>query len=361
MALDTTPGLLAGSSPVAVPRVSTSGSNWDMIRIGPHQLSSPWILAPMAGVSQMPFRRIAREMGAGAAPTELVSAKGLMYGQERSERFLAHHPSERPFWVQLFGAEPEPMAIAAARAVELGADIIDINMGCPVPKVTKIGAGAALMRDPERAGRVVEAIVKRVAVPVTCKIRSGWDRPSAHPWELARRLADAGAVAVAMHARTCKQGYSGEADWSWISELVSRSPIPVIGNGDAFTPTLARRMLAETGCDAVMIGRGALGNPWIFEQLATNRGPLPPAERWPVIQRHLNDHIAHVGDELRGVRAFRPHLVWYSHGLHNASPFRRELMQIDDLGHLEAVCADFFATTEIVGTGPGIAVGAARG
>ncbi len=314
------------------------------MRIGPHQLTSPWILAPMAGVSQMPFRRLARELGASAAPTELISAKGLMYGQRRTEGYLRHHPSEKPFWVQLFGGEPEAMAIAAERAEALGADILDINMGCPVRKVTKTGAGAGLAREPERAVQVVTAMINRVSIPVTIKIRSGWDHDSIAPWELVDRLAGAGAACVAIHARTTKQAYSGTADWSVIARLVERSPIPVIGNGDAYTPARARALLAETGCAAVMIGRGAMGNPWIFEQLSADRAPPTAAERWALIKRHLTDHVANVGDELRGVRSFRQHLVWYSHAMPRGSAFRRQVMGIDDIGELRGVCEDFFTS-----------------
>lgn len=318
------------------------------VRLGAHELENPWILAPMAGVSEQPFRVIARELGAAHAPTELVSAKGLLYGQARTARYVAHdRDREQPFWVQIFGGEVEAMAAGAERAVELGAKIIDINMGCPVKKVTKTGAGSALLGDPERAAAIVAAIVKRCGVPVTAKIRAGWDADSLNFAEMATRLADAGCVAIAMHARTRAQGYSGKADWTLIRALVEVSPIPVIGNGDASTPELARRMLAETGCAAVMIGRGALGNPWIFEQL-TRADATPPngARRWALIQRHLAAHLEHVGDELAGIRRFRPHLMWYAHGLAGARVFREQATKIDTLNELVEACERFYVSAQ---------------
>ena len=301
----------------------------------------------MAGVSEMPFRVIARELGAGAAPTELVSAKGLLYGQSRSARYVAHAPSEQPFWVQIFGGDAESMAAGAERAVELGAKIIDINMGCPVKKVTKNGAGSALLCDPPRASEIVSAIAKRTNVPVTVKIRAGWDAHALNFKDMATALADGGAVSVAMHARTRAQGYSGTADWSLIAKLVEHSKIPVIGNGDAFTPELARKMMRQTGCAAVMIGRGALGNPWIFEQLVNpDARPPTPQERWALVKRHLLDHIPFVGDELTAIRRFRQHLLWYAHGLNGARAFRERATRVDQLPELFALCEQFYGVAD---------------
>jgi len=301
------------------------------MRIGPFTLADPWILAPMAGVSNMPFRLIAREMGAAAAVTELVSCKGLSYRQKKSAHFLTHDDSEQPFWVQLFGGEVEAMGTGAERAVELGAAIIDINMGCPVRKVTKSGAGVALMQDAERAARIVTEIGRRTGVPVTAKIRSGWDAHTVNAVEVARTLADAGCAAIAIHPRTRAQKYSGSADWSVIADVVAAVDIPVIGNGDVRTPEDAHRMLRETGCAAVMIGRAAMGNPWIFAQLAHDAPPPTPAERWQVVERHLAAHIEFVGDQLRALRSFRPQLMWYSHGLCGAHAFRRGVSRVEDL------------------------------
>ena len=297
----------------------------------------------MAGVSEMPYRRIARALGASAAPTELVSAKGLIYGQSRTQRYLRHHPSEQPFWVQIFGGEPETMALAAERAVQLGAKILDVNMGCPVKKVTRQGSGSALLKDPRRAGAIVEAMVRRTGVPVTVKIRSGWDEDSIIALELGKVAADSGASAIALHARTRRQGYSGKADWSLLRRLVRASSIPVIGNGDAFTAERARAMLEQTGCAAVMIGRGALGNPWIFSEL--NQGGAPPsaADRWQTIRQHWNEHLEFVGDILSAIRRFRQQLCWYSHGLGGAAAFRREIMGIESPSELLERCEAFFS------------------
>lgn len=300
----------------------------------------------MAGVSEMPFRMLALELGAAAAPTELISAKGLMYNSPRTQLYLRHAPEEQPFWVQLFGGDPESMAEGAERAVERGARILDINMGCPVKKVTRHGAGSALLSDPLRASAVVEAMAKRTGVPITVKIRAGWDAHSINMVDMAKAAADGGAVAIAMHARTRAQGYSGKADWRLIAQLKRASPIPVIGNGDVMSAADGHRMLQETGCDAVMVGRGALGNPWIFEQLASGAPPPTPWMRWELIQRHLQAHLDHIGDELRAVRRFRQHLLWYSHGLRGAAAFRRHATQIDNLIDLRGVCSEFFGVAD---------------
>lgn len=313
------------------------------MQLGPYLLENPWILAPMAGVSEKPFRMIARRLGAGAAPTELVSAKGLLYGQARTQKYLDHDPSETPFWVQIFGGDPESMSAGAEVAVERGAHIIDINMGCPVRKVTRNGAGSALLSDPQRAAELVAAIRKRVNVPVTVKIRAGWDAHQLSFLDMIKALADAGCVAVAMHARTRAQGYSGQANWTWIEQLVQASPIPIIGNGDVFTPAQARQMMQQTGCHAVMIGRGALGNPWIFQQL-TDPGAQPPTPkaRWEIVEAHLNAHLAFVDNPLRAIKSFRSHMMWYARGLHGATTFRAAVTQIQEEHVLRELAEAFF-------------------
>lgn len=313
------------------------------MKVGPYELENPWILAPMAGVSEMPFRRLARGLGAAAAPTELVSAKGLLYGQARTQQYLTHHADEAPFWVQLFGGDEASMVAGGARAVELGAKVLDVNMGCPVRKVTRHGAGSSLLCDPPRAAALVAAMVRELQVPVTVKIRAGWDAHSLNYVEVAQRLADAGCAAVAMHARTRAQAYSGVADWNLIADLVANCPIPVIGNGDAFDAARARALLQQTGCAAVMVGRGALGNPWIFDEL-TRPGAAPPtpAQRWALVLRHLEAHLDHVGDARRGVRRFRQHLMWYARGLKHAAKFRARVVEIEDLSELREQCAAFF-------------------
>ena len=315
------------------------------MRIGPHTLANPWILAPMAGVSEMPFRVIARRFGASMAPTELVSSKGLLYGQARTARYLTHAASEQPFWVQIFGGDAESMAEGAKKAVDLGARIIDINMGCPVRKVTKNGAGSGLLCDPVRAAKIVEAVRQASGVPVTAKIRAGWDHFSLNFKEMARALEEAGCAALAMHARTRAQGYSGHADWSLIKALVSATGMPVIGNGDVKTPADARRMMDETGCAAVMIGRAALGNPWIFQQLGTGSKPPSPQQRWEVVREHLDAHLSFVGDLRQGMRRFRSHLMWYTHGLVGAAAFRNEVARLEALPELLEVAEAFFTQT----------------
>jgi nifR3 family TIM-barrel protein len=313
-----------------------------MVRIGPLALENPYLLAPMAGVSEMPFRVIARELGAGLAPTELVSAAGLMRRSARSLRYLLYDPGvERPFCVQLFGGSPQEMAEAALVARDRGAQIIDVNMGCPVPKVTRNGAGSALLCDPARAAQVVSAIAARTGLPVTAKIRAGWDAGTVNALEVAHALEDAGAAAVALHPRTRAQGYTGCADWSLIARARERVRCVLIGNGDVRTPADAVRMMRETGCNAVMIGRAALGNPWIFREL-TGGPPPTVGERRALVLRHYDWHLELSADPRGGVRSFRRLLTWYAHGLRGASAFRAQAMHLDDPGEVRARIDAFF-------------------
>jgi nifR3 family TIM-barrel protein len=316
------------------------------MQIGPHTLANRWILAPMAGISEMPFRSLAFRLGAALCPTELVSAHGLMRASARTLRYLRHDREvERPFSVQLFGGEPEVMAEAARVAAGHGADILDINMGCPVPKVTKSGAGSALLCDPERAARIVRLCREATGLPVTVKIRAGLDARSINAVELGRVLEEAGAAAVAIHPRTRAQGYSGRADWTLIGRLKAALRVPVIGNGDVLTVADARRMLAETGCDAVMIGRGALGNPWLFREL---EGGPPPSrdERRELVLAHFESHLAFSGDERRAVHQFRKHLGWYCRGLVGAAAFRSEAMRLEPARELAAALDRYLAVAE---------------
>ncbi|MGQ0508208.1 MAG: tRNA dihydrouridine synthase DusB [Myxococcaceae bacterium] len=245
------------------------------LSIGPYALRNPFILAPMAGVSEMPFRVLAFRMGAALCPTELVSAQGLFRANTRTLRYLRHDKEiERPYSLQIFGGEPEAMAKAAIVGKEWGAQIIDINMGCPVKKVTKTGAGSALLCDLPRAQEIIQRIQDATGLPVTAKIRSGWDHHSRNYVALALALESVGVAAIAIHPRTRAQGYSGQADWNCIAELKKHlKRTPVIGNGDVKTVADAERMRSTTGCDLVMIGRGALGNPWIFRQLLGGAAP----------------------------------------------------------------------------------------
>ena len=315
-----------------------------MLPIGPYTLKNRFILAPMAGVSEMPFRVMAFQYGAALCPTELVSAQGLFRVNTRTLRYLRFNKDiEVPYSLQIFGGEPEVMAKAAVIGKEWGAQIIDINMGCPVKKVTKTGAGSGLMCDPERAGELIRQIKAATGLPVTAKIRSGWDATQRNYLQMADVLGAAGVAALAVHPRTRAQGYSGKADWSVIGDLKRHvgNAFPIIGNGDVKTPADATRMLETTGCDYVMIGRGALGKPWIFRELL---GGQPPdaTERCTVVINHFNAHVAFVGDELGAVRQFRKHLAWYAHGLAGASAFRNTINHLDTAADVHGACEQFF-------------------
>ncbi len=325
-----------------------------MIRLGPHSLPGRFLLAPMAGVSEQPFRVIALRLGAAACPTELVSAQGLMRANARTARYLRHAAVERPFWVQIFGGEPEVMARAAVMAKDFGAEVIDVNMGCPVKKVTKSGAGSALLCDVPRAAEVVRAIAEATRLPVTAKIRSGWDQANRNYLEVAQALEAAGCAALAVHPRTRAQGYSGAADWKVISEVKrAAGRMQVIGNGDVRTPADARRMLEETGCDGVMVGRGALGNPWLFREL--EGGPAPtPKERCETVLEHFHAHAELTGAEAPSVRAFRKHLAWYARGLHGAAAFRAEAVRLETAAEVEAAVRRFFAEAESDASAPSV-------
>lgn len=319
-----------------------------MLRIGPYTLPNPYLLAPMAGVSEMPYRVLAYRLGAALCPTELVSAQGLLHTNQRTLKYLRFDAEvERPYALQIFGGDPEAMARAAVIGQRYGAQIIDINMGCPVKKVTKNGAGSALLCDPPRAARLVRLIREATGLPVTCKIRSGWDDKSLNYLEVAGELFNAGCAALAIHPRTRAQGYSGRADWGVIADLKRHFPeLPVIGNGDVKTPEDARRMLDSTGCDFVMIGRAALGNPWIFRELLG--GPAPtPEERCALVLEHFRAHVAFVGDALGAVRSFRRHLGWYAHGLRGASVFRGEVNRLDTPELVESSVRAFFSSAAV--------------
>jgi len=329
-----------------------------MLKIGPHVIDPPYLLAPMAGVSEMPFRVLALRMGAGLATTELISAKGIFYKNERTRQYLTYdREREKPWSVQLFGGDLEAMAHATKEALALGADIVDVNMGCPVKKVTKTGSGSSLLNDPARAGLLIKAMRAAVddAIPITAKIRTGWDAQSINASTMARALEDAGCAAVAVHGRTRAQAYAGEADWDVISEMAQATSLPVIGNGDIDTYTVARKRLDQSGCAAVMIGRGALGNPWIFESCRAGRELDPPTSeaRCAFVLEHFAAHVAfhaqlraqstdkrrrNVTAEQQAVRTFRQHAIWYSRGARGGAAFRRDVVLHDDVrGVIECV------------------------
>jgi|SRR6218665_439318 len=325
-----------------------------MLRIGPYTLPNPFILAPMAGVSEKPFRVIAFQMGAALCPTELVSSQGLMRINQRTLKYLRFDPAvERPYSLQLYGGDPESMARAAVIGKSHGAQIIDINMGCPVKKITKNGAGSALLCDPERAATLVRDIRAATGLPVTCKIRSGWDATQRNYLRMASVLFEAGCAALAVHPRTRAQAYTGQADWSVIADIKRHFPDQcVIGNGDVKTCADAHRMLETTGCDFVMIGRGALGNPWLFRELLG--GPSPePEERCEGVLRHFEAHLEFMGEPLSAVRTFRKHLAWYGHGLRGAAVFRAEVNQLDSADEVRDAVRRFFAAARTDPQGPG--------
>ncbi|GAB4304591.1 MAG: tRNA dihydrouridine synthase DusB [Myxococcota bacterium] len=308
-----------------------------MIKIGNISLRNKFILAPMAGFSSAPARRICVEMGAGAAITEMVSGAGMVYGEKKTLEYLNPYEGESPLWAQLFGADPMIMARAAEIAVRMGADILDINFGCPVKKVVKSGAGCALMRNPPLAAEIVRAMKGSVSVPITAKLRSGWEEKERNYAEFCEAIIRAGIDGICLHPRTRAQGFSGRADWREIKRLVGLSSVPVFGSGDVFSMGDALRMLAETDCAGVMVARGALGNPWIFKELLSGeKYSVSAEERFEVIMRHLRLTVEHFGGrELAAVKSFRAMLVHYTKGLKGAVKMRRELSELDTIEKVE--------------------------
>jgi nifR3 family TIM-barrel protein len=305
-------------------------------------------LAPLAGISNLPFRRIARFQGCSMAYTEMISANGLVRKTSRTYEYLKTAPDDRPLGVQIFGADPEIMA-EAARIAATVADVIDINIGCPVRKVVKTGAGAVLMKKPELVARIVESVKKAVKIPVTVKIRSGWGPSSVNAVEIARIAANSGADAVTVHGRTADQGYSGCADWTVIASVKEAVNIPVVGNGDIRQPADALKMFAETGCDAVMVGRGALGNPWIFKGIihalsAREEKYLPTlAQRLEMIENHWKMEEQLFGEKL-SLKTFHKHILWYTKGLENSHKFREMAGNLKNKESILAVLRTYFQT-----------------
>ena len=293
------------------------------------------ILAPLAGVTDTTFRRLCRENGADIVVTEMVSAKGLLCDPVRSGRYLAYEEAERPVGAQLFGADPGEIAEAAAEVARRGFDFVDINMGCPVRKVTGGGSGAAILSNPRLAGEIARAAVRAAGIPVTAKIRSGFGTERETYLAVAEELFAAGTAAVTLHPRHRGQMFAGSADWTQIAALKRAFPgETIIGNGDVRTPGDAARMLAETGCDSVMIGRAAMGNPWIF-------GPFPtPEARRALILRHGEEMFRRHG--AHGIKEMRKHLAWYSRGIQGAAAFRSELPKVADPVSFRAVVGRFF-------------------
>jgi nifR3 family TIM-barrel protein len=318
---------------------------FEAIEIGGLRLRNSLIAAPLAGLTSLPYRTLAMECGCALAISEMVSAEGTIRARDRTSRYFSNDESVRPFGVQLFGADPGSIA-AAVRGLEgEPVDLIDINMGCPVKKVVGKGAGAALMRNPRLAEKVVGAARGATRLPLTVKMRAGWDAGSINCAEIARAAEGAGADAVIVHPRTRSQFYRGDADWRLIAEVRRAVSIPVVGNGDVRSRDDAVRMISETGCDGVMIGRAAVGNPWIFRRmLDEGYGGPSPAERGGQAARHLDMLCSFVG-EFRGVRMMRQVLPWYGKGIKGVRKFLRGANAIEAADDLKAAIAEFFGAS----------------
>jgi tRNA-dihydrouridine synthase B len=324
------------------------------MHIGPHQLKNNLIVAPMAGVTDRPFRQLCKRMGAGMAVSEMVASNSLLWGSEKTRRRANHEGEADPISVQIAGADPAMMAEAAQYNVDQGAQIIDINMGCPAKKVCNVMAGSALLQDEPLVKRIVEAVVGAVQVPVTLKIRTGWDRNHRNAVRVARLAEDSGIQMLAVHGRTRACGYSGDAEYDTIAAVKVAVKIPVIANGDITTPEKVKRVLAYTGADAVMIGRAAQGRPWIFREIERylntgERQPPPEVEEiHRVLVAHMNDLYSFYGEHT-GVRIARKHISWYTKGLAGSAAFRHAMNQLQTCGEQLAAVDEFFG--ELAGYG----------
>ena len=316
--------------------------------IGNITLDNNIILAPMAGVSDLPFRLLCHEQGAGLVCMEMISAKAILYHNRNTESLLEIHPQEGPVSLQLFGSDPAIMADIAARIEDRPFQILDINMGCPVPKIVGNGEGSALMKNPLLAGQIIEAVVKAVGKPVTVKIRKGFDEEHVNAVEMAHVAQESGAAAVAVHGRTREQFYSGKADWDIIRQVKQAVSIPVIGNGDVVDGKSALALLQQTGCDGIMIGRACQGNPWIFREVKNflESGQICPRptnrEIVDTILRHARLQLQYKGEYI-GIREMRKHVSWYSAGVPNSARFRAEINAMESMEELMNAVSAVFA------------------
>ena len=312
------------------------------LKIGSVELPNPVILAPMAGVSDLPFRMLCREQGAGLVCMEMVSAKAIAYHNRNTEKLMETDEREHPVSLQLFGSEPDLMAEIAAQIEGRPFDILDINMGCPVPKIVGNGEGSALMKNPKLIEEIITKVSRAVKKPLTVKFRKGFDDDHVNAVEIARIAEASGAAAVAVHGRTREQFYSGKADWEIIRQVKEAVSIPVIGNGDVDSPEKAKALLEETGCDGVMIGRAARGNPWLFrrvsEYLETGKAPEKPSkeEVKEMMLRHARMQVEHKGD-YTGIREMRKHISWYTTGLPGSAKLRGRINSVESLEEMEAL------------------------
>lgn len=312
------------------------------LKIGNVTLDNPVILAPMAGVTDLPFRLLCHEQGAGLVCTEMISAKAIYYKNKNTESLMAIRSDERPVSLQLFGSEPDILAAMARQIEDRPFDILDLNMGCPVPKVVNNGEGSALLKRPDLVRKIVSAVVEAVDKPVTVKIRRGFDEEHINAVEIARIIEDCGAAAVVIHGRTREQYYSGKADWDSIRRVKEAVSIPVIGNGDVDSPEAAREMLEQTGCDGIMVGRAAKGNPWIFRRILCYletgeiQGRPSMQEVKDMILRHARMQVEEKG-MYTGMREMRKHVAWYTAGFPHSAKLRRQVNEMKSLEDLLAI------------------------